>query len=76
MDMVRHDDEGMDGEAALIAIAKEGVNHKFRAFRALEEASALIGENRDGICRERSTDCGHVIKSIPQGEPSLKAWAT
>ena len=86
VDVVGHDDEGVEGETALVAIAEEGRDHELCVFRALEEAVAAVGEDRDGIGALRLTDGGHVIESIPQGlkpgsgagrgGPRLKPWLT
>jgi hypothetical protein len=49
VDVVRHDDKGVESEAVLIAIAEEGFNHQFGICSALKDAVPLVGKNRDGV---------------------------
>jgi hypothetical protein len=46
--MVRHDDEGMECEAGLIAVPKQRVDHELRGCSALEDAVALMCDDSDG----------------------------
>ena len=48
VEMVRHDDEGMECEAGLIAVPKQRVDHELRGCSALEDAVALICDDSDG----------------------------
>ena len=48
VDMVGHDGEGVEGEAALFAIAEERGEHDFRGRGALEDSEALMRDGSDG----------------------------
>ena len=48
VDMVGHDDEGVEGEAALFAIAEKRDEHEFRGRGALEDSEALMRDGSDG----------------------------
>ena len=83
--MIRHDDEGMQGEAALVAIAKECGDHELRGCGALEDSFALVREDRDGVglelwrmvvtIREHTPGAKAQIGS-GWGRPKLKPWLT
>src|SRR5258708_9210231 len=48
VEMVRHDDEGVECEAGLITVPKQRVDHELRGCSALEDAVALMCDDRDG----------------------------
>src|ERR1700678_2578253 len=66
VDVVGHDGEGVEGEAALVAVAEEGRHHELCVCSALEEAVALVSENRNGIGALRLTDGGHERRAYPR----------
>jgi hypothetical protein len=67
VDVIRHDDKGVECEAALVSIAEKSGDHKLCVFGALEDAVTLIRENRDGVSFALLTDCGHVKEAYPRG---------
>jgi hypothetical protein len=48
VEMVRHDDKGVEGQAGLIAVPKQRVDHELRGCSALEDAVALMCADSDG----------------------------
>ena len=86
VNVVRHDDESVEGKAALVAIAEESLNHQLGVRGALEQALTLMGEDSDGVGLRLLADRGHSEESIPQGlkprsiggpgGPRLKPWVT
>src|SRR5258705_100067 len=48
VEMVRHDDEGVECEAGLITVPKQRVDHELRGCSALEDAVALMCADSDG----------------------------
>jgi hypothetical protein len=48
VEMVRHDDEGVECETGLITVPKQRVDHELRGCSALEDAVALMRNDSDG----------------------------
>jgi len=67
VDVVGHDDEGVDEEFTRVAIAEEGGDEEFGVSRALEVAMLLECRDRDGVCLGLLADCGHEKRAYPRG---------
>lgn len=65
--MVRHDDETVELEAALVAMLEEHCDEEFGVGCSLEVAMLLEGRDRDGVCVWLLADCGHGKKAYPRG---------
>lgn len=86
MDVIGHDDEAVELEAALISMLEEDRDEEFGVGCALEVAMLLEGRDGDRVGALRLANRGHGGKHTPgakapllwQGErgPSLKAWRT
>jgi len=68
MDVVGHDDEGMEAEVAFAAIVLEGVEEEFGGYGGLEETPAIVGLGGDEEGTVAGETCGlaHVRPSVPQ----------
>jgi len=66
VDVVWHDDECVEGETALIAIAEEGLNHQFGVCSSLKDAVGLMGR-----CVQFLTNRSYVKEGILQGLKAL-----
>ena len=67
MDVVWHDYEGVELEAAFVAILEERCDEEFGVGCALEVAMLLEGRDGDGVCAWFLADCGHREKAYPRG---------
>lgn len=65
--MVGHDDECVQSETALVAIAEERGDHQLRVCGALEDAVALVSEDRDRIRALLLANGGHDKRAYPRG---------
>jgi hypothetical protein len=67
MDMVWHDYEAVELEAAFVAMLQECLDKKFRVDCALEVTMSLEGQDCDSVCALLLADSGHAEESISQG---------
>ena len=67
VEMVGHNDESMEGETALVAIAKECGDHELCVCSALEDSFALVCEDGDGVGLELLADGSHDKRAYPRG---------
>ena len=49
VEMIRHDDEGVEEKFISLAVAGEGGNDKFSVLSFLEDAAALVGDGSEGV---------------------------
>jgi len=86
VNVIGHDDEAVEGEAFLVAIAEERLDHELGVCSALEDPFTLMRKDREGVGLRLLTDSGHGKDGIPQGlkpgfcgapgGPRLKPWVT
>jgi len=67
MDVVGHDDEAMELEAAFLAMLEERCDEEFGVGCALEVAMLLEGRDGDRVGALRLADRGHGRKAYPRG---------
>jgi hypothetical protein len=67
MNVVWHDYEGVELEAAFVAMMEEGCDEEFGVGCALEVAVPLEGQDRDRVGALLLADCGHREKAYPRG---------
>lgn len=69
MNVIGHDDEGVEFVVAFAAIVLEGVEEEMAVGFGLEEAAAVIGLSCDEECAVASEACGiaHAWPSVSQG---------
>jgi hypothetical protein len=67
VEMVGHNDESVESEAALVAITKECGDHELCICGALEDSFALVREDGEGIGLELLADCSHDKRAYPEG---------
>ncbi len=73
VNVIGHDDEGVEFEAALIAITEECGDKELGVCCSLEVSMLLECGDRDGVGVWALTDCGHGQEGIPQGLKPLLA---
>ncbi len=67
VDVVGHEDEGVEKEAALVSVAEEGGEEEVRVRGALEVAVALVNEDGDGVGGGLLAVGGHGAEDIVGG---------
>jgi hypothetical protein len=67
MDVVGHDDETVELEAAFVTMLEERCDEEFGVGCALEVAMSLEGQDSDCVCALFLADCGHREKAYRRG---------